>query len=101
MPVVEARLPGFRDECEPLARWADQVFEHKPNDQVQQIVVDQCQHAWHLFGSIAVLTGYSFGVSGMIVSRALFELVAGPKYLMKNPVKPKTSSITARRLDTS
>jgi len=90
LAITEKRLPGFTADCEPLARWFDKISAHTrsgPNADAQGVVINQCKQVWHVYGGVVLLAGYGFGAQAMMLDRTIFELVAGVKYLIKNPAK--------------
>lgn len=90
LPIAEKRFPGFTADCEPLARWFDKISAHTPsgsNAEAESVVVNQSRQAWYAYGGVVLLAGYGFGIQAMILDRHIFELVAGVKYLIKNPAR--------------
>lgn len=81
--AIDRLHPGFSADFVLADCIASKVSEHTPQDMFERAVVQQCQLAWRLYSSIIVLIADGFGISATILTRSLFELVVGVRYLLR------------------
>jgi hypothetical protein len=82
---ADSIFPGIAVEYSALNRLSLCLFPEYKADGLERTALLQCEIAWQHYHAILLLLASGFGVQSLVLCRALFELVVGTLYLLKNP----------------
>jgi len=82
---AEIEHPGVAEEYSALRSVTRCLFARHESDDFRHTVLLQSGIVWQHYNAIVLLLSHRFGKQGLVVCRALFEIVAGTLYLLQNP----------------
>jgi len=82
---AEIEHPGVAEEYSALQSVTRCLFTSQESDDFRHTVLLQSGIVWQHYNAIVLLLSHRFGMQGLVVCRALFEIVAGTVYLLQNP----------------
>jgi hypothetical protein len=82
---AEIEHPGIALQYSALQSVTRCLFARDESDDFRYAVLLQSGIVWQHYNAIVLLLSHRFGMQGLVVCRALFEIVAGTLYLLQNP----------------